>query len=149
MARQQRPKNKRAGGRVFDAREYTRRFVEAAWLQLAAIPWQHYLDREKGVLLLDLTQAKVLAEDAIKCEAQFIAVAERLPASLKGFDVEPLLQAALSYDPEREIAIAFLLPDDRLISFVASYAPPPPEAFLSQFTNRPRGEAQQTIAASN
>jgi hypothetical protein len=98
------------------------RFVRASWTSLAAAAWRHFLAHGRGAMLVDGRIVEQWRDNLVASMEPAYTTVSR----------EPTLQKLIqTYDPEKEVLIAFLSDHATgaiLVSGQFALDPPPPTA---------------------
>lgn len=97
--------------------------VDTHWDTAARHAWRQYRQRGRGAIVFPIEPD---ADESKKTPLQYLTFTDDEEAQESAFD--RLHHFVASYDPEREIVAAAVLPDDRTVFDVYEKTPSPPEA---------------------
>lgn len=97
--------------------------VDTHWDTAARHAWKKHSQRGRGVIIFPVQPS---ADDAERTPLKYLTFNDSSAAAEGKFS--KLYELVRSYDPERQIVAAAMLPDDRTVFEVYEQTPPPPEA---------------------
>lgn len=97
--------------------------VDTHWQTAARHAWRQYQQRGRGAIVFPLEAS---AEGSKQTPLQYLTFTDEQAAKEGAFDRLHALVA--SYEPEREVVVAAVLPDDVTVFDVYERTPPPPKA---------------------
>jgi hypothetical protein len=97
--------------------------VDTHWDTAARHAWRQYQQRGRGAIVFSVEPD---ADESKRTPLQYLTFTDEAAAQDGTF--ERLHELVDSYDPEREVIAAAVLPDERTVFDVYEQAPPPPEA---------------------
>ncbi len=97
--------------------------VDQYWTTAARHAWRQYNDRGRGAIVFTVDPS---APDNERTPLRYLTFTDEAAAEDGAFS--KLHELVRSYDPEREIVVAAVLPDDRTVFDVHADTPAPPDA---------------------
>ncbi len=105
--------------------------VAARWSTAARHAWRQYEQRGRGAIVFQLqaSASDAPAADDTRTPLRYLTFTDREAARRGAF--KKLSKLVDAYNPEREVVVAAVLPDDRTVFDVYAHTPPPPQAAAS------------------
>lgn len=97
--------------------------VDTHWETAARHAWRQYQQRGRGAIIFPVEPD---ADESERTPLQYLTFTDEEAAEASTFD--RLHHFVDTYDPERQVVAAAVLPDDRTVFDVYEDSPPPPEA---------------------
>ncbi len=97
--------------------------VDTHWETAARHAWRQYQQRGRGAIVFPVEPD---ADESERTPLRYLTFTDEEAAQDGTFD--RLHRFVASYDPEREIVAAAVLPDDRTVFDIYEQPPPPPDA---------------------
>ncbi len=97
--------------------------VDQYWTTAARHAWRQYKDRGRGAIVFTVDPS---APDNERTPLRYLTFTDEAAAEDGAFS--KLHELVRSYDPEREVVVAAVLPDDRTVFDVHADTPAPPDA---------------------
>jgi hypothetical protein len=115
--------------------------VAARWSTAARHAWRQYEQRGRGAIVFQLQASESDAPTAndTRTPLRYLTFTDREAARQGAF--AKLSELVETYDPEQEVVIAAVLPDDRTVFDVYADTPPPPRAAASDAGASDAGDA--------
>lgn len=109
--------------RTLDPGSLLERLIDTHWATAARHAWRQYEQRGRGAIVFTV-QSEV--EDSTRTPLRYLTFTDETAAQDGAF--AKLHELVRTYDPEREVVVAAVLPDERTVFDVYERAPSPPEA---------------------
>jgi len=103
--------------------ELLNRLVETYWSTAARHAWRQYQNRGRGAIVF---KVETSSNGGKRTPLRYLTFTDAKEAQNSTFAL--LHELVASYDPEREVVIAAVLPDERTVFDVYERDPPPPKA---------------------
>ena len=97
--------------------------VDEYWQTAARHAWRQYQNRGRGAIVFTIDPS---AEDRERTPLRYLTFSDERAAQDGSFS--KLFELVETYDPEKEVVIAAVLPDNRTVFDVHKETPAPPEA---------------------
>lgn len=99
--------------------------VDNHWQTAARHAWRQYEQRGRGAIVFPVHPDSV-RDDAERTPLKYLTFTDESAAQEGAFS--KLHELVRTYDPERQVVAAAVLPDERTVFEVYEQTPPPPEA---------------------